>query len=171
MTTKRVSFILAAAFLLAASLLTAHPHFRKTVDASTRDMEVKVQYTTYPYNEAHLDSVEDGFIFNCGNATLSIAKGNLTAGGQALAAGNYLLRARAKNTDDWTLLLVPEAQAGDPRNPDLSNAIELQTVTLTGQPTTHHLSLDLHGGHGPTDGKLVLSLLFGPRTLETGFEL
>jgi hypothetical protein len=37
---------------------------------------------------------------------------------------------------------------------------------MKGQHSAHHLNLDLTSGHGNTDGKLILSVAFGPRTVE-----
>lgn len=164
---RRLVFGILAVALLLVGLVIAHPHFSKSVSAETQQLSVTVSHFTVPYNPAHLADVTSGFVFHCGRAKVSVGKGALKSGGRTLGAGNYLLRARARSVDDWTLILVPEAEAGaDPNNPDLSNGIELRTITKNGQPVTDHLTLDLHGGSGDTDGKLILSVAFGPRTVD-----
>lgn len=166
MTKRNLLVVLAAAVLLATPLV-AHPHFMKKVEASTRspNMTAQVQHFTVPYNEEHLAQVEDGFVFHCGNATFSIVNGTLKVGDKVLEAGDYGLRARAKSVDDWTLLLVPFPPGADRQNPDMTTAIELPTTTSTGADAAH-LGIDLHGGEGQTDGKMLISVSFGPRTVD-----
>jgi hypothetical protein len=88
-----------------------------------------------------------------------------------LAAGNYLLRAKAKSADEWTLILVPEAEAGDPQKPDLSKGIGLDTKSFSKQSELYHLDLNLTGGHGETDGKLLVTVSFGSRRIEAAITL
>jgi hypothetical protein len=157
-----------AAALLAAVLFSvpagSHPHFRKSLVARMPDLEVRLEYTTYPWNAAHLAEVKDGFVFNCGNATLELSKA-VKPGAVEIPAGKYLLRARAKDVDHWTLILIP---APPDRNtqPDMSRAIDLQTRTLGGRPVFEHLMLDISAGHGDTDGKGMIVLAWGDRQLE-----
>ncbi len=161
--TKRAMVLFAAVLICGAVL--AHPHFSKTVTAQLGDNELKLNFTTYPYNAEHLSEVTDGFVFHCGRAVLDV-KGNFNSGTAAIPAGSYLVRARARNLDDWKLFLVPSDAAGNGSNLDLSKGIELETHTLTGLPTEHHLDLDLYSGHGETDGKMILGVAFGERKLE-----
>ncbi len=150
--------------VLAAALVNAHPHFRKAVVAKLPDLEIRLEYITYPWNPSHLSEVKEGFIFSCGNATVELSR-PVSDGTKEIAAGKYLLRARAKDVDHWTLLLVPPPPD---RNtpPDMAKAIELETKTLTGRPVNDHLSLDISPGHGETDGKALFVLSWGDRQLE-----
>ena len=161
--TKRTLVLLAA--IIVCSAVVAHPHFSKTVTAQLGANELKLSFTTYPYSAEHLAEVGDGFVFHCGRAVLDV-KGDFSSGTVAIPAGSYLVRARARNVDDWTLFLIPADAAGDGSNADLSRGIELETATLTGLPTVHHLDLDLYSGHGETDGKVILAVAFGERKLE-----
>jgi hypothetical protein len=161
--TKRTLVLLAA--IIVCGAVVAHPHFSKTVTAELSGNELKLNFTTYPYSAEHLAEVADGFVFHCGRAVLDV-KGAFSSGTAAIPAGSYLVRARARSVDDWTLFLVPAAAAGAGSNVDLSKGIELDTTTLTGLPTVHHLDLDLYSGHGETDGKLILAVAFGERKLE-----
>ncbi|MCI0421774.1 MAG: hypothetical protein L0312_21525, partial [Acidobacteria bacterium] len=145
--------------------LFAHPHFDKTVTASVKGLELKLTYITLPYNAKHLEGIKEGFVFGCGRAKLTVA-GEMTVGNTKLGAGAYFLRAKAKSADEWTLVLIPEALAGDPRNPDVSKGTALETKSFANQAVLHHLDLNLTGGHGPTDGKLVVSVAFGSRRIE-----
>jgi len=159
--------VLAASLLLVclAGTMVAHPHFNKTVTAAVKGLELKLTYYTLPYNPKHLEGIKEGFVFHCGRAKLNVA-GEITVGSSKLAPGAYLLRAKAKSADEWTLVLIPEAQAGDPQNPDVSKGIALETRSFTKQSELHHLDLNLTGGHGDTDGKLLVTVAFGSRRIE-----
>lgn len=150
--------------------MLAHPHFNKTVTAAVKGLELKLTYFTLPYNAKHLEGIKEGFVFHCGRAKLNIA-GEMTVGSAKLAAGTYLLRAKAKSADEWTLVLIPEAQAGDPQKPDISKGIALETRSYTKQTDLHHLDLNLTGGHAATDGKLLVIVAFGPRRIEAAITL
>ncbi len=164
--------VLAASLLLVclAATMVAHPHFNKTVTAAVKGLELKLTYHTYPYNAKHMEGIKEGFVFQCGRAKLNVA-GEMTVGSTKLGAGTYLLRAKAKSADEWTLVLIPEAQAGDPQNPDISKGIALETKSFTKQTELHHLDLNLTGGHGDTDGKLLVSVAFGSRRIEAAITL
>jgi hypothetical protein len=163
---SRLKVFAAALALIAvsASIVSSHPHFRKSLVAKMPDLEVKLEYTTYPWNAAHLAEVKEGYVFNCGNATVELSKA-VKPGAAEIAAGKYLLRARAKTVDNWTLLLIP---APPDRNtqPDMSRAVELQTRTLGNRPVFDHLLLDVSAGHGDTDNKGLIVLAWGDRQLE-----
>ncbi len=160
---KTVAAVVAVLAALAA-LAGAHPHFRKTVVARMPDLEVKLDYTTYPWNPVHLAEVKDGFIFNCGNATVELSKA-VKPGAVEIPAGKYLLRARAQTADSWTLILIP-APADRNTQPDMTKAVELQTRSLGGRPVVDHLLLDVSAGHGETNNKGLLVLAWGDRQLE-----
>ncbi len=162
--THRNLLFVALVIIGVAVVVSAHPHFRKTVIARLPDLEVKLEYVTLPWNPAHLAEVKEGFVFNCGGATVEFNK-PVKIGEQELAAGKYVLRARAKDVDHWTFILLPPPPD---RNtpPDMSKAVELATKTLTGQQVHQHLSLDITPGHGDTDGKALFVLNWGDRQLE-----
>jgi hypothetical protein len=162
---KRTVLVGSLLLVCLAGTIVAHPHFNKTVTAAVKGLELKLSYFTLPYNAKHLEGIKEGFVFHCGRAKLNVA-GEITVGGTKLAAGTYLLRAKAKSADEWTLVLIPEAQAGDPQNPDISKGIALETKSFTKQSELHHLDLNLTGGHGDADGKLLVSVAFGPRRIE-----
>ncbi len=162
--TCKISVLALSFIAAAATLLNAHPHFRKTVLAKLPDVEVKLEYTTYPWNPSHLSEVKEGFIFHCGNALVEISKA-VKIGSTEIAAGKYQLRARAKDVDHWTFFLVPPPPDRS-TPPDMTKAIDLTTRTLTGRPIADHLSLDIAAGHGDTDGRALFVLAWGERQLE-----
>jgi hypothetical protein len=163
---KRFRFWLltASSVLFLGLMASAHPHFRKTVIARISDTEIKLEFTTYPWNPAHLSEVKGGFLFHCGNALLETNK-PVKVGTTEIPAGKYQLRARAKDLSNWTFLLIP---APPDRNtpPDMAKAIELKTLALSGRQMSDHLSLDVSPGHGDTDGKALLVLSWGDRQLQ-----
>jgi len=162
---KRAVLVASLLLVCLAGTMVAHPHFNKSVTAAVKGLELKLSYFTLPYNAKHLEGIKEGFVFHCGRAKLNVA-GEITVGSTKLGAGTYLLRAKAKSADEWTLVLIPEAQAGDPQNPDISKGIALETKSYTKQSELHHLDLNLTGGHGDTDGKLLVSVAFGSRRIE-----
>lgn len=161
---KRISMLVLVILFLSGTV-TAHPHFKKTVSADMRGKIITLNFTTYPFNEAHLSQVDEGFVFHCGRATLTLTE-DVTSGALAVPAGEYLVRAVAKSLDDWTLVLVPAEEPGDSSDLDLSKVIRLESSTLTDQPISHHLALDLNSGHGETDAMMILSVSFGDRRIE-----
>lgn len=157
-----------AALMLLALLVTAHPHFKKTITASiNKGPELTLEHVTYPYNEDHLKEVKPGFVFHCGRAKLNISK-EVESGKTKIPAGTYLLRAKAKSVDDWTLVLIPESavksQADMPKA--VESALALETKTLTGRPNAEHLELNITPGHSKAGDQLILSVSFGSRTVE-----
>ena len=160
---RSVSLLLTALLFLGFAL--AHPHFKKSVSADMGGKSVTLQFTTYPYNSAHLAQVDSGFVFHCGRATLNLTA-DVSSGGQTIPAGDYLLRALAKSLDDWTLLLVPAGETENSYDVNVSDSIRLKSTTLTGQPSSYHLALDLNSGHGETEGMLILSVTYGERRIE-----
>jgi hypothetical protein len=155
----------AAAFALVLAMVAgSHPHFRKTVIAKMPELEVRLDYTTLPWNAEHTSQVKDGFIFSCGFATLELDK-PAKQGAREIPAGKYQLRARAKDLDNWTFLLIP-APADRNAKPDLTKAVEMTTRTLKGRPIHDHLVVDVSAGHGETDNKAVVVLAWGDRQLE-----
>lgn len=157
---------LSVAFLCTLSaLVLSHPHIRKTVGASAPGVQLKLSYFTLPYNAEHLAEVKEGFVFHCGRATLEIS-GTVESAGMKVSTGQYDLRAKAVTADKWTLLLIPKAPESSGGQQGSSREIPLESRSAKGKLQAHHLNLDLTSGHGDTHGKLILSVAFGPRTVE-----
>lgn len=148
-----------------AGLILSHPHIRKTVGASAQGVQLKLSYFTLPYNAEHMADVKEGFVFHCGRATLEIS-GEIQSAGAKVSTGQYELWAKAVTADEWTLLLIPKASKGSEGQQGPSREISLESRSMKGPHPAHHLNLDLTSGHGGTDGKLILSVAFGPRTVE-----
>lgn len=146
-------------------LLVAHPHIRKTVGASTKGAQLKLSYFTIPYNAEHMANIKKGFIFHCGRATLEIS-GEIESAGVKISTGQYDIRAKAITADKWTLLLIPKSSEGSEGQQGPNQEISLESQSAKGHHQAAHLNLDLTSGHGDTDGKLILSVAFGPRTVE-----
>ena len=154
----------AGILLLTAPILASHPHFRKTVSAKLPGLEVSMEYTTLPWNPVHLSEIKDGFVFHCGYATVQLT-GTARLAGKEIPAGKYVLRARAKDADNWTFVLAPPPP--DRNAPvDMAGAIELPTRFLKNQSMHEHLTLDLFPGRGDTDNKALFVLSWGDRQIE-----
>jgi len=150
--------------LLAVPLVLSHPHFRKSTSARLPGLEVKMEYTTLPWNPVHLAEVKDGFVFHCGYATLELV-GDAKLGDKTIPAGKYVLRARAKDANTWTFFVAPPP--ADRNAPiDMAKAIDLLTKSSGGQSLHQHLSLDLVPGHGETDNMALIVLAWGDRQIE-----
>ena len=148
-----------------AGLVLAHPHIRKTVGANAQGVQLKLSYFTLPYNAEHMADVKEGFVFHCGRATLEI-DGEIEISGVKVSTGQYDLRAKAVTADEWTLMLIPKAPEGSGGQQGPSRGFPLESRSAKGGHQAHHLNLDLTSGHGATHGKLILSVAFGPRTVE-----
>jgi len=166
----RTFFAMATIALAAGGLALAHPHFSKTVSAKNQTTEVQLSYFTLPYNEANLAQVTPGYVFVTGGAQLTIAKGTISSNGHEFGPGEYVLRARAKTVDDWELIMVSKADAGE-QGQDMSKAVTVASTTHTDTAEGSHLTLDITGGHGETDGKMVIWVWFGPRVVEAAFDM
>lgn len=145
--------------LLASAVLTAHPHFAKTVTMKVGDVEVKLSYFTAPANLEHVENVTVG-AFNPSFGTLELS-GDLTVGDTTLAAGKYRIGAIKNGDDDWTLALY-KGQLGQGQEPDMANVIKLESSYLTNQGDSGHVYFDILPGHGDMDGRVVLIWHFGP---------
>jgi len=163
---RRIAFAILC-IALVSGLVMAHPHFAKTIMAKIQNgPEFKLEHITLPYNEKHLAGVKEDFVFHCGYAKLTVNK-DVQSGSTKIPAGTYALRAKATSADKWTLVLLPESAAPRQGQPDLSKAMVLDSKTLTGRPNHDHLELNIMPGHGPTDGKIMVSVSFGTRTVES----
>jgi len=160
----RLPILVILSVLIISIVAGSHPHFRKIVTAKLPDLELKLEYTTYPWNPSHLAEVKDGFIFHCGNASVELSNA-AKHGSVTVPAGKYQLRARAKDVDNWTFLLIPVPEDRNAK-PDITKAVELPTKTFTGRPVRNHLLLDVSAGHGETDNMALFVLLWGDRELE-----
>ena len=145
--------------LLGAGFVSGHPHFSKTLSAKTQTHDIELSYFTLPYNEANLSQVNEGFVFITGGATLNIKKGSVTNNGHTFGPGEYLIRARANSLDSWDLIMVSKADAGA-QGSDMTKAVKLTTTTHTDTAEGGHLTLDITGGHGENDGKMVVWVWF-----------
>lgn len=145
------------------SLISTHPHIRKNISVEAQGTELKLTYYTLPFNSEHIATMKEGFVFNCGKATLEVSK-KFQIREIQVKPGQYMVRAKAKSNNEWTLLLVPQTQPNS--NPNLDGAISMETNTFQERPKTHHLNLDLTSGHGKTDGHLILSITYGSQRVE-----
>ena len=159
---KKLTLVLVFIFGL-TSLITSHPHIRKNVSVSAEGIDFKLSYFTVPFNSEHLSTIKEGFVFHCGRATLDLSQ-NIKINEISLKPGLYMVRAKATSNNRWTLMLVPQKQPNS--NPNLDEAVAMETHTFQEQPKSHHLNLDITSGHGKTDGHLILSVTYGSQRVE-----
>ncbi len=154
---------LTAVLLLAATALSAHPHFSKSVETKIGEVEVKLQYFTAPANMEHLEDVQKG-AFNPGFGRVEFSA-DLSVGDLTIPTGKYQIGAIKNGDKDWTLGLYP---GGVPRGsePDMSKVIKLHSAYSESGGNSGHVYFDILPGHGKMEGKAVLIWQFGPLHLE-----
>ncbi len=154
-----VPFALCAIFL-AATLVTAHPHFNKTVIVKLPGgVEATITYNTTPSNEANAAKAAVGTFVTPRQPKLKLS-GELKAGAVTIPAGEYIIGVIKNAEDDWTLALYSGTIArGTP--PDMSKVIKLESMFGKGAGVAPHMLIDISPGAGKFEGKAVLTLHFG----------
>jgi hypothetical protein len=151
--------------LLGVSLAPAHPHFNKSVTAKLpAGADVTITYNTTPSNETHAANASVGTFVTPRRPKLKLSA-DITAGGVAIAAGEYTIGVIKNSDNDWTMALYP----GDmPRGaaPDMSKVIKLTSTFSKAHGTAAHMLIDITPGSGKLEGKAVLTLHFGSLFLE-----
>jgi len=151
-------FVLGGLLFLTASVVVAHPHFRKTTSVKMGEQEVSVSFFTVPANMTHLEGVADGGFVAPGSPSLKVAA-DLKGGSATIPAGTYLVGA-IKKGDGWTMVLYPgKLERGE--KPDLSKVIKLDSQFNKSADTAEHLVVDIGPGWGKNAGKAVVLIGFG----------
>jgi len=145
--------------LAAIGLLSAHPHFRKTVTMKIGENELKLTYTTTPANIEHLNNIQPE-TYNAGYGTLTLTS-DLAVDGKILKAGDYTIGAIMNGSDDWTMALY-EGKPQRGAEPDMSKVVKLDSMFSKSEGTAHHVYFDIMPGHGKFEGNTVLIWHFGP---------
>ncbi len=155
--------VLGGLVFLTASVVAAHPHFRKTTTVKMGDQDVSVSFVTVPANMTHLDGIADGEFVAPGQPTLKVAA-DLKGGSASIPAGEYLVGA-VKKGDGWTMVLYPgKLERGE--KPDLAKAVKLDSQFDTSTDTSEHLVVDIGPGWGKSEGKAVVLIGFGTLWLD-----
>lgn len=154
-----------ALVLSAVTLVTAHPHFRKTVTADLPGgVKATISYQTVPANESHAQNAQAGTFVTPRRPVLTLS-GQVQAGSVTLPAGDYTIGVIKNSSGDWTLALHP-GQLGRGDNPDMSKVIKLDSLFSNSRGTSEHLVIDITPGHGKFEGKAVLTIHFGTLFLD-----
>jgi len=145
---------------LLASVSFAHPHFNKTVTATLpQGVEVTITYNTTPANETRAQDAKVGEFVTPRRPVLKLS-GELKSEEATLAAGEYTIGVIKNGDKDWTLALYPGRLQRDEK-PDAAKSIRLQSIFSADKGTAEHMLIDITPGHGPFEGKAVLTLHFG----------
>jgi len=156
-------FVLGGLVFLTASVVVAHPHFRKTTTVKMGEQEVSISFFTVPANMSHLEGIADGGFVSPGQPSLKISA-DLKGGSASIPAGTYLVGA-IKKGDGWTMVLYPgKLERGE--KPDLSKAIKLDSQFNTSADAAEHLVVDIGPGWGKNQGKAVVVIGFGTLWLD-----
>jgi hypothetical protein len=151
---------LAVAALIAATAVSAHPHFNKTVTASLpAGVEVTITYNTTPANEMRAQTAKVGEFVTPRAPVLKLS-GEVKNEKATLPAGEYTIGVIKNGEKDWTLALYPGRVARG-ETPVTAKAIRLDSVFEADKGTAEHMLIDVTPGHGRFTGKAVLTLHFG----------
>ena len=90
-----------------------------------------MKYYKVPFNSEHLSTIKEGFVFDCGKATLDLSQ-NIKINEISLKPGLYMVRAKATANNGWTLMLVHQKQPNS--NPNLDQAVAMATHTFQEGP-------------------------------------
>ena len=146
--------------LLGVTILSAHPHFDKTITAQLPGgVEATIAYQTVPANEEHTQNAPNGSFVTPRSPRLTLS-GDLMAGSLSIPAGEYIIGVVKNSANDWTLALYP-GTIGRGETPEDSKLLKLDSMYFTVSEPIEHLTLDFTTGHGRHEGKAVLSINFG----------
>lgn len=146
--------------LLGVTILSAHPHFDKTITAQLPGgVEATIAYQTVPANEEHTQNAPNGSFVTPRSPRLTLS-GDLMAGSLSIPAGEYIIGVVKNSANDWTLALYP-GTIGRGETPEDSKLLKLDSMYFTVSEPIEHLTLDITPGHGRHEGKAVLSINFG----------
>jgi hypothetical protein len=156
---KRATGLTVAA-TAAAAIVTAHPHFNKTVTATlSPGVELAITYNTTPANEMRAQAVKVGEFVSPRGPVLKLS-GEVKTEKATVPAGEYTIGVIKNGEKDWTLALYPGRLARG-QAPELAKAIKLDSMFEGGKGTAEHMLIDVTPGHGRFDGKPVITLHFG----------
>ena len=160
---KKVSicFALAAATLLAATLILAHPHFKKTVGVQLPGgVEATIQYTTIPGNEARTRETAIGSFLTPPPRPILKLSGEIKAGSVTVPAGDYTIGAIKNSGNDWTMGLYPGSLPRG-QSADMSKVLKLESSYSESAGRAGHLLIDISPGEGDFEGRAILTMHFG----------
>lgn len=158
-----ISIVLAV--LWAPTVALAHPHFNKTITCQLPGgAEATIAYNTTPANEAHAENSKVGEFVTPRRPSLKLSA-DVTAGGVALAAGEYTIGVIKNGPNDWVMALYKGGLARGAA-PDMANVIKLDSQYSGNAGTAAHMLIDITPGKGKFEGKAVLTLHFGTLFLE-----
>jgi hypothetical protein len=151
---------LALAAGLVATVAAAHPHFNKTVTVVLPGgAEAKISYNTTSANEELAHAVAVGEFATPRRPVLELSA-DVSAGGTAIAAGEYTIGVVRKGENEWVMALHP-GRLGRGDQPDSSKLIELDSHFSTSMGTAEHMLIDVTPGSGEGSGQVLLTLHFG----------
>jgi hypothetical protein len=149
------------ALALVASAASAHPHLRKTVEASLAgDTKATISYVTVPANMDLAKAVEVGAFASPGGTKFTLSA-DVTAGETTIAAGDYTLGVVRKGEAEWVVALSPGAPARGV-TPDPSKLIELTSEFTSSAGSSDHMLVDVTPGSGSLEGRVGLTIHYGP---------
>jgi hypothetical protein len=170
--------ILELLFYAALATVGVHPHEPKALVLQGAGGKLTVTYQTVPYNAERLRSIEPGFVWHLGFATLDTEVA-LRSGEVDVPAGRYSLGARrGEEGGDWEPVLTPfelvRAQAALRSAQRRGEGIEEARAGLAaievelgdrGVPTS--IPLESRPRSAPHDAHLEIAVLFGGYNTQT----
>lgn len=132
-----------------------HPHFQKTLTCTLKKgLDLTARYMTVTFDKAGAEKMEPGQAWHLAGAMLELG-GELTIGGNKVAAGKYALSAR-KAEKGWELTL----HEGNGFSRPGADAIVLETEFTPKTLKFEHLNVDVQPGGDKKNTEVFLEVRF-----------
>ena len=154
--------ILTALTLLGlGTLVSAHPHFNKTITASLPGgVEATITYNTTPANETRAVDAPLNVFTTPRGPRLKLSADLKNGETVVVPAGEYVIGVIKLSATDWTMALYQGALARGAA-PDPAKVMKLDSMFDAKVAPADHMLIDITPGHGKFEGKAVLTLHFG----------
>jgi hypothetical protein len=142
------------------AVVSAHPHFNKTITADLGGVQAVVTYNTTPANEGRATAAPIGVFTTPRGPRLKLSADLKSGDKVVVPAGEYLIGVIKNSETDWTMALYNGTIARGAA-PDPTKVLKLDSMFDPKVAPADHMLIDITPGHGKFLGKAVLTLHFG----------